>query len=63
MKEGDRAVTPLIDCLESDTRLTRSVQFWRDFARHRQVLPVREAAFAALTEILKTTCFGPLPDT
>ena len=61
-KEGDPAVAPLIDCLETDTRLTRSVHYWRNFARHRQVLPVRSAAYAALTEILKTTRFGAEPD-
>jgi hypothetical protein len=62
VKEGDQAVTPLIDCLETDTRLTRSVHYWRNFARHRQVLPVRSAAYAALTEILKTSRFGTEPE-
>jgi hypothetical protein len=58
VKEGERAVTPLIDCLETDTRLTRSAGYWRNFARHRSVLPVRSAALSALEEILKTTRFG-----
>ena len=62
VKEGDQAVLPLIDCLENSPSLTRSVHYWRDFARHRQVIPVRSAAYAALTEILKTTSFGAEPN-
>src|SRR5262249_44661990 len=30
VKEGEAAVGPLLDCLEGDHRLTRSVQFGRD---------------------------------
>jgi len=58
VKEGDAAVEPLLHCLESDTRLSRSVHFWRDFARSRHVLGVQEAAYNALTEILHTQFFG-----
>jgi len=57
IKEGEPAVEPLLDAFESDTRLTRSVQFWRDFARHRSVLAVYEAAYVALSGILDTSFF------
>ena len=50
---GDDAVEPLLDCLENDTRLTRSVSFHRDFALNRRVIPVQDAANAALDEIFK----------
>ena len=53
ISEGDGAVEPLLDCLENDKRLTRSVSFHRDFASQRRVLPVQDAANAALDEILK----------
>ena len=56
---GDPAVEPLIDVVESDKRLTRSVHFWRDFARSRTVLSVREAALSAVMSILRTRVFEP----
>lgn len=59
IQEGDAAVGPLIDCLESDWRLTRSVRFHRDFSRHREVIAVDAAAFAALTKIMEIRTFGP----
>lgn len=52
VRAGASAVPPLIDALESDDRLTRSVEFHRDFAVHRAVLGVYEAAYVALVEIL-----------
>jgi hypothetical protein len=55
--EGEPAVEPLIDAFENDTRRTRSVQFWRDFARHRSVLAVYEAAYVALSGILDASFF------
>jgi hypothetical protein len=58
IKEGDAAVEPLLTCLEEDTRLTRSVHFWRDFSRHRSLLGVHEAAYVALVGILDTSFFG-----
>ncbi len=54
IEEGEAAVEPLLDCLEKDQRLTRSVQFHRDFFRHREVLGTHRAALAALTGILQT---------
>jgi hypothetical protein len=54
---GDPAVPALIDCIEKDQRLTRSVHFWRDFASSRTVLGVREAALSAVMSILRTTIF------
>lgn len=54
---GDAAVPALIDCVERDERLTRSVHFWRDFSNDRTVLGVREAALTAVMSILRTTVF------
>ena len=51
--EGDPAVEPLLDCLEHDQRLTRSVSFGRDFHRGRSVLSVHSAAWVALQTILQ----------
>lgn len=57
VKLGDAAVPALLDVLESDKRLTRSVHFWRDFARSRSVLGAHEAAYAALIAILDFSPF------
>ena len=54
---GDVAVPALIEAVEKDERLTRSVHFWRDFARARTVLSVREAALAAAMSILRMQLF------
>ena len=51
--EGDAAVDPLLDCLENDKRLTRSVSFGRDFHRGRNVQTVSNAAWVALQTILQ----------
>ena len=53
IQEGDAAVEPLLDCLEHDQRLTRSVGFGRDFHRDRTVIPVSSAASVALQSILQ----------
>jgi len=58
IREGNAAVEPLLDCLENDTRLTRSVHFHRDFLRHRSLIAVHEAAYVALSGILKTSFFS-----
>jgi hypothetical protein len=50
--EGDAAVEPLLDCLASDKRLTRSVGFGRDFFRGRTVIPATSAAGVAVQAIL-----------
>jgi len=52
IKENDAAVEPLLTCLETDKRLTRSVGFGRDFFRDRHVLTVAGTAKTALQEIL-----------
>ncbi len=57
---GDPAIDELIDTIEQDTRLTRSVHFWRDFARNRTVLSVREAALTAAMTILRVRVFEPV---
>jgi hypothetical protein len=56
---GDAAVPQLIAAIDKDERLTRSVHFWRDFGRSRQVLGVREAALTAVMSILRTQVFEP----
>jgi hypothetical protein len=53
IQEGDPAVDPLLDCMDNDKRLTRSVGFGRDFFRGRTVIPVGSAARAALLSILQ----------
>ena len=53
--EGDPAVLPLLEELEFDNRLTRSVSEGRAMSILRFVHPVYEAAFAALTGILQTS--------
>ena len=55
--EGNPAVAPLLEVLESDDRLTRSVSNGRGSSVQRFVHPVYEAAFAALIGILKTREF------
>lgn len=55
--EGYEAVEPLLRVLERDERLTRSVSFHRDFFYQRHPITVAEAAYSALTAILKTTSF------
>jgi hypothetical protein len=59
VKAGPDAVDPLIDVIEKDTRLTRSVHFWRDFARSRSLLGVHEAAYVALAGIVEMSFFHP----
>jgi hypothetical protein len=55
---GDEAVDPLLDCLEHDTRLTRSVHFWRDFSPSRMPIGVPEAAYVAISGVLQTSFFS-----
>ena len=57
--QGEAAVEPLIRDLRSDDRLTRSVGFHRDFFRSRTILGADQAAYTALTGILKVTNFAP----
>ena len=57
IKIGDPAVPALIDVLENDARLTRSVHVWRDFVRYRTVMSVRETALTALMSILRMRVF------
>lgn len=57
VRAGGAAVPPLLDTLERDTRLTRSVHFFRDNVPPRSVLAVHEAAYTALIEILGVSFF------
>lgn len=56
---GEAAVPSLLDALEHDNRLTRSVEYWRENARAREVIEVRDAAMTALLLILKIQYFEP----
>jgi hypothetical protein len=56
--EGDAAVEPLLAVLESDTRLTRSVDSGGLDSGWRNIHPVKEVALPALGQILR---FGRLP--
>ncbi|HET6892884.1 MAG TPA: hypothetical protein VFH31_17395 [Pyrinomonadaceae bacterium] len=56
--QGDAAVDPLLNVIENDIRLTRSVSFSRDFHVNRHLIGVHEVAYAALVEILKTSNFA-----
>jgi hypothetical protein len=56
---GPPAVDALIEAIEKDTRLTRSVHFWRDFARSRSLLGVHEAAYVAMAGIVELSFFQP----
>lgn len=55
----EQAVPALLEVLEKDRRLTRSVHFWRDFNQDRTVLSVAEAALVALQSILRIKVFEP----
>ena len=57
--QGDAAVEPLIRAFRTEGRLTRSVGFHRDFFRSRTILGADQAAYTALTGILKVTNFAP----
>jgi hypothetical protein len=62
IQESDAAVESLLDCLEKDTRLTRSVGFGRDFFRSRTVLTVRSVASFAVQSILQASFRGGAPE-
>lgn len=52
IKEGEPAVLPLADCLAHDQRLTRSIDYWKFNTPSGRLVPVTEAAYEALREIL-----------
>jgi hypothetical protein len=54
---GEEAVPTLLECLQRDTRYTRSIEFHRDFSPHRYLLPVRYPAVIALIGILGVSRF------
>lgn len=56
---GDAAIPALIDCIEKDSRLTRSVHYWRDYEPSRGILSVRDAALYAAESILRESFFRP----
>lgn len=56
--EGDEAVDPLLDCMETDKRFTRSVSFGRDFHINRNPITVAACARVALNSILGVNTSG-----
>jgi hypothetical protein len=59
IRVGEPAIPALLDCFENDTRLTRSVHFWRAHHQSRTVLGVHEAALTAIMSILRTEFYSP----
>jgi len=59
IREEDPAVDPLLDCLEKDHRLTRSIHFWRDSSTDRKLMGAHEAAYVALCSLLDHSFFEP----
>lgn len=53
ISKGDEAIDPLIQCLESDQRLTRHVTVWKHWAPHRHIFTVRQAAHYTLGRLLE----------
>jgi hypothetical protein len=58
VEAGEEAVDPLLEDLESDVRLTRSVHFHRDFGRSRTIIATHDAAYTALFSIVYASFFG-----
>ena len=58
VKRGNVVVEPLLNTLENDERLTRSVSFGRNFFRDRHLISVAETADAALTDLLRVRFQG-----
>ena len=50
---GPDAIEPLLQCLESDTRLTRFISPHRDFSQTGSLVEVNQAAYDALIEIVR----------
>lgn len=59
IKEGDDAGDALLDCMEKDKRLTRSVSFGRHFFPARNLISVRDCAYTALVEIAQMSLVAP----
>lgn len=55
--EGEAAIEALIQTIETDTRLTRSVGYYRDFRPYRYVVSVQEVAYAIVCIFFKKS-FG-----
>lgn len=51
--EGDTAIEPLLACLESDTRMTRSIGYQMRVVVYDTIVPVHTYANRALSEILQ----------
>ncbi len=58
IRAGEPAIPALLECLEQDERLTRSVHFWRDFASQRFIIGVHEACYVAIASIIDEDFFS-----
>ena len=58
IKLGEDALPALLDCLDKDERMTRTVSYFRSFRPSRQVHYVREASVDAVYGILKNVPVG-----
>ena len=59
--QGRPALPALLNVMEKDQRLTRSVSFHREYFTHRQLIGTGEAAYAAFRKITGQS-FGPVSD-
>ena len=60
-KEGPAVVDFLIDCMETDKRLTRTIYFWRDFVPSRDVFSVAQVAEIIIEDLLEINYNDILP--
>lgn len=61
IKEGDAAIGPLLECVETDNRLTRFVEYQNYVSdAHEHVFGVWEIAHFVIEEILQTHIFEPV---
>jgi hypothetical protein len=59
IREGLPAAEPLLECLEKDRRLTRSIFYWTEYPSYSPVQGVPAAASVALRAILEEANFEP----
>ncbi len=59
VKVGEPAIEALLNVIESDKRLTRSVHFHRDFKTSRTVIEVAEVALTVAMSIMQVEAFHP----
>ncbi len=57
---GDVALPVLIQALEQDDRLTRTVHYWRDFSTGRTIISVRDVVLTIIQDVIKVRFFEPV---